>query len=229
MIDMNMCALRIVVRIEISTLSSTDGKFNHQKMDRLAMVLSNLNNSGKQVIVVSSGAIALGSDKLKLKEQPQTYTDMQAAAAIGQAELIRFYKHYFDHYNQIVAQVLLTGDIMDNPLRVKNTQNTFDELLEMNIIPIVNENDAVSTTDIELDDNYPLALNVAKITRADIILIKMDTNSTFAIQPRGKATAKLVHNETTLFDELEKACAEMEQLDKNMVTFPNAIDEISFN
>ena len=100
-----MCAHRIVVRIEISTLSSTDGKFNHQKMDRLAMVLSNLNNSGKQVIVVSSGAIALGTDKLMLNEQPQSYTDMQATAAVGQAELIRFYKHYFDHYNQIVAQV----------------------------------------------------------------------------------------------------------------------------
>lgn len=224
-----MCALRIVVRIEISTLSSIDGKFNHQKMDRLAMVLSNLNNSGKQVIVVSSGAIALGTDKLKLGEQPQSYTDMQATAAIGQAELIRFYKHYFDHYNQIVAQVLLTGDIMDNPIRVKNTQNTFDELLDMNIIPIVNENDTVSTTDIELDDNYPLALNVAKITKADIILIKMDTNSTFIIQPRGAASAKIVHDETALFDELEKTCVEIQPLDKEEVSFPRAIGEISFN
>lgn len=224
-----MSALRIVVRIEISTLSNSDGKFNQQKMDRLAMVLSNLNNSGKQVIVVSSGAIALGTDKLKLDEQPQSYTDMQAAAAVGQAELIRFYKHYFDHYNQIVAQVLLTGDIMDNPLRVKNTQNTFDELLEMNIIPIVNENDTVSTTDIELDDNYPLALNVAKITKADIILIKMDTNSKFIIQPRGTASAKLVHNETTLFDELEKTCREIEQHEKEEISFPDAIEEIRFN
>lgn len=224
-----MCAHRLVVRIEISTLSSTDGKFNHQKMDRLAMVLSNLNNSGKQVIVVSSGAIALGTDKLKLNEQPQSYTDMQAAAAIGQAELIRFYKHYFDQYNQIVAQVLLTGDIMDNQVRVRNTQNTFDELLGMNIIPIVNENDTVSTTDIELDDNYPLALNVAKITRADIILIKMDTNSTFIIQPRGAARAKLVHDETALFYELEKSCKEIELLEKEEISFPNAIGEISFN
>ena len=193
------------------------------------MVLSNLNNSGKQIIVVSSGAIALGTDKLKLDEQLQSYTDMQAAAAIGQAELIRFYKHYFDHYNQIVAQVLLTGDIMDNPIRAKNTQNTFDELLEMNIIPIVNENDAVSTSDIELDDNYPLALNVAKITKADIILIKMDTNSTFIIQPRGTASAKLVHDETSLFDELENTCKEIKQLEKEETFFPNAIGEISFN
>lgn len=224
-----MCALRVVVRIEISTLSNSDGKFNHQKMDRLAMVLSNLNNSGKQVIVVSSGAIALGSDKLKLNIQPQSYTDMQAAAAVGQAELIRFYKHYFDHYNQIVAQVLLTGDIMDSSIRVKNTQNTFNELLEMNIIPIVNENDAVSTTDIELDDNYPLALSVAKITESDIILIKMDTNSTFIIQPRGTAAAKLVHDETSLFDELEKTCREIEQKERQELSFPKAIGEITFN
>ena len=156
-----MYANRIVVRIEISTLSNSNGKFNHQKMDRLAMVLSNLNNSGKQVIVVSSGAIALGIDKMKLKKQPKAYEEMQAIAAIGQAELIRFYQHYFDQYNQIVAQVLLIGDIMDNPTRVKNTQNTFDTLLDMNIIPIVNENDAVSLTDIELNDNYTLALQVA--------------------------------------------------------------------
>ena len=191
--------------------------------------MANLNNSGKQLIVVSSGAIALGIDKLKLARQLQSYTDMQAAAAIGQAELIRFYQHYFDQYNQIVAQVLLTGDIMDNPIRVKNTQNTFDELLNMNIIPIVNENDTVSTEDIELDDNYPLALNVAKITRADIILIKMDTNSTFIIQPRDSAMAKLVHDETSLLKEIESSCREIKETGREEFTFPSAIGEISFN
>ena len=96
-----MCTTKIVVRIEISTLSTPDGKFDHRKMDRLAMVLSNLNNSGRQLLLVTSGAIALGSDKLNQKKQPQTAIDMQAAAAIGQAELIRFYQYYFDHYNPL--------------------------------------------------------------------------------------------------------------------------------
>jgi len=217
------------VRIEISTLSNSDGKFNHQKMDRLAMVLSNLNNSGKQVIVVSSGAIALGIDKMRIKNQPTSYEEMQAIAAVGQAELIRFYQHYFDQYNQIVAQVLLIGDIMDNVTRVKNTQNTFDTLLEMNIIPIVNENDAVSLTDIELDDNYILALQVAKITKADIILIKMDTNSKFIIQPRNKLNAKFVSDETQLFKELEKTCNEIVCDDSAELFFPESIKDIVLN
>ncbi len=220
---------RIVVRIEISTLSDTKGKFIPQKMDRLAMVLSNLNNSGKQVIVISSGAIALGADKMGLKTQPQTYEEMQAIAAIGQAELIRFYQHYFDQYNQIVAQVLLTGNIMENPTRVKNTQNTFDTLLEMNIIPIVNENDVVSLTDIELDDNYPLALQVAKITQADIILIKMDMNSKFIIQPRTQQYAKLVSDEKQLFEELEKTCNEIIKADTGELLFPESINDIILN
>jgi glutamate 5-kinase len=224
-----MFASRIVVRIEISTLSNTDGKFNHQKMDRLAMVLSNLNNSGKQVIVVSSGAIALGIDKMKIKNQPSSYEEMQAIAAIGQAELIRFYQRYFNQYNQIVAQVLLMGDIMENLTRVKNTQNTFDTLLDMNIIPIVNENDSVSLTDIELDDNYSLALHVAQITRADIILIKMDTNSKFIIQPRSKQKAILVSDEAQLFEEMERTCNELTLDDSAELFFPESIKDIVLN
>lgn len=224
-----MCASRIVVRIEISTLSDSDGKFNHRKMDRLAMVLSNLNNSGKQVIVVSSGAIALGADKMGLSQQPSSYAEMQAIAAIGQAELIRFYQHYFDQYNQIVAQVLLTEDVVENPERVRNAQNTFDSLLEMNIIPIVNENDTVTLNDIELDDNYQLALQVARITQADIILIKMDTNSKFVIQPRSKLSAKMVSDETQLFEELEITCNEISLLTSKELFFPESMSEIILN
>ncbi len=224
-----MCMQRIVVRIEISTLYSADGKFNHQKMDRLAMVLSNLNNSGKQVIVVSSGSIALGTDKLNLEKEPEAFIDLQAVAAIGQAELMRFYQRYFDQYNQIVAQVLLTSDVKENPERVLNAQNTFNTLLDMNIIPIVNQNDTVSTSDIELDDNYPLALNVARITSADVILIKMDTNSKFIIQPRGDLGAKLIHDEDQLFVELDKTCRELKSMVTKEVRFPESIGEIVFN
>ena len=167
--------------------------------------------------------------RVGLKKQPNSYEDLQAVAAIGQAELIRFYQHYFDQYNQIVAQVLLTGDIMENSTRVKNTQNTFDTLLEMNIIPIVNENDAVSLSDIELDDNYALALQVAKITRADIILIKMDIDNKFIIQPRANAKAKLVSGDTQLFEELEKTCAEIDRIDSTESLFPESIKDIILN
>ena len=218
---------RIVVRIEISTLSNEDGKFDYNKMDRLAMVLSNLNNSGKEILVVSSGAIALGCDKLGFKNQPESYIDMQATAAIGQAELIKFYQRYFDEYNQMVAQVLLTSDIMENQMRVEKTLNTFNTLLKMNIIPIVNENDVVSLTDIKLDDNYPLAYNVARITKADIILIKTDTNSSYILQPRGSMQAILVKNESELFEELDIICNKLNGYTSKEVIFPEKLSNIS--
>ncbi|MCK7582103.1 MAG: hypothetical protein MZV65_45175 [Chromatiales bacterium] len=116
---------------------------------------------------------------------PTTSLEMQAAAAVGQAELIRWYQHSFDDYNQIVAQVLLTSDIIAYPQRVKNTRNTFNTLLDMSIIPIINENDPVSTADIEFDDNYPLALIVAEIAQADFIVIKMEMNGKYLIVPGG--------------------------------------------
>jgi glutamate 5-kinase len=154
---------------------------------------------------------------------------MMAAAAIGQAELIKLYQKYFDQYNQMVAQVLLTADIMDNHKRMLNTQNTFDMLLEMGIIPIINENDAVSTSDIELDDNYPLALNVATVAKADMILIKSDVNSNYIIQPRNRMNATMVQSEQELFTKLDDICVTLKTLKKPDFVFPNTIEEISFN
>jgi glutamate 5-kinase len=219
----------IIVRIEISTLINRDGKINRRKMDRLAMVLTNLHNSGKLVMVVTSGAIVLGSEKLKLQSIPDNLVEMQAVAAVGQAELIRWYQHFFDDYNQIVAQVLLTGDIIHYPQRVKNTRNTFNTLMDMNIIPIINENDPVSTADIEFDDNYPLALMVARIARADFIVIKMELNGKYMIVPRGRLRALVVDGETELQDKLESFCEEMVREDKpGEVDFPLSIGEIVF-
>jgi glutamate 5-kinase len=219
----------IIVRIEISTLINRDGKLNRRKMDRLAMVLTNLHNSGKQIMVVTSGAIALGSEKLKLQNIPDNPVEMQAVAAVGQAELIRWYQHFFDEYNQIVAQVLLTSDIIHYSQRVKNTRNTFNTLMEMNIIPIINENDPVSMADIEFDDNYPLALMVAKIARADFIVIKMELNGKYMIVPRGNHRALVVDGETELQDKLESFFQVMVPEDKPIeVDFPASIGEIVF-
>lgn len=219
----------IVIRVEISTMLGLNGKISRRKMDRLAMVITNLHNSGKQVLVVSSGAIILGAEKLKLQNLPDSQLDMQATAAVGQAELIRLYQRSFDEYNQIVAQVLLTSDIVDYPKRVENTRNTFNSLLDMSIIPIINENDPVSTTDIEFDDNYPLALIVAKIARANFIVIKMEMNGKYLIVPGSSASAIVVDGETELQEKLESICqviipGEDQELDH----FPPSIGEILF-
>ncbi|MBN2215039.1 MAG: glutamate 5-kinase [Bacteroidales bacterium] len=196
--------IRIVVRIEIATLCDKNGRLDRKKMDRLAMVLSSLHNSGKEILVVSSGAIALGSEKLMLETQPESLIEMQATAAIGQAELIRFYQNFFEEYNQIVAQVLLTSDITEYKDRENNARNTFNTLLEMNIIPIINENDPVSTTDIELDDNYPLALKVARIAQADIMIIKLDTNGKYLIIPKGTGKIIVAEDEHRLFEQIDE-------------------------
>jgi len=219
---------RIVVRIEIATLSDDDGKLDRKKMDRLAMVLSSLRNSGKDILVISSGAIALGSEKLKLDRQPETLIEMQATAAIGQAELIRFYQNFFEEYNQIVAQVLLTSDTTESEDREINTRNTFDTLLEMNIIPIINENDPVSTTDIELDDNYPLALKVAKIARADIMIIKLDKNGTYLIVPRNAAKAIIAEDEYKLFEKIDDLIKIPAAEKASHEDFPASIEAIDF-
>jgi glutamate 5-kinase len=219
---------RIVVRIEIATLIHRDGKVNRKKMDRLAMVLSNLNNSGKQVIVVSSGAIALGSEKLGLTSIPSSKIDMQALAAVGQAELIRTYQRSFDEYGQIVAQVLVTSDIVDYPQRMENTRNTFDMLLSMNILPIVNENDPVSTTDIELDDNYPLALKVANIAGADFIVIKSQDNGNYDIVAGNNQPVLHVEDEIILQERIEDLCSQNVKSVAHIqpVVFPASMEKI---
>lgn len=219
---------RIVVRVEISTLLSDDGKLCHAKMDRLAMVLSNLHNSGKELLVVSSGAIVLGAEKLSLSIGDKDIISMMAAAAIGQAELIKLYQRYFDQYNQMVAQVLLTSDIEKNPTWQQNTQNTFETLLAMNIIPIINENDVVSTSDIELEDNYPVAQNVANVVKADIILIKSDKHSNYIIQPRNDMEALSISTEKDLFCKLNAVCEHLLSSDEEIYNFPPTFDSIKF-
>lgn len=219
----------IVVRIEISTLLGPNGRVSHKKMDRLAMVITNLHNSGKHVLVVSSGAIVLGAEKLKLQQIPDSQIDMQATAAVGQAELIRCYQRYFDDYNQIIAQVLLTSDIIEYPERVENTRNTFNTLLEMSIIPIINENDPVSLTDIEYDDNYPLARIVADIAQANFIVIKMETNGKYLIVPGRKHKAMLVDGETELQERIESFSQVLVADERNeTVMFPGTIGDIVF-
>lgn len=218
---------RIVVRIEISTLfDQKNGKFSLSKMERLAMLVSNLHNSGKELLIVSSGAIALGSEKLKIPVQTEDITLMQATAAIGQAELIKTYQRYFDEFHQTVAQVLITQRITENKERFKNAQNTFNSLIEMNMIPIINENDVVSTSDIELDDNYPVALTVADLAEANTILIKTDKDEVFYIVQRGVEKAMIVNSENELFDALDKICHQERNSENSEKKFPATIADV---
>lgn len=212
--------MKIVVKIEIWMLTSSDGRIDPEKMDRLALVLSNLNNSGRNVVIVSSGAIALGQKKLNLPREPESFTEKQAVAAIGQAELIKTYQQYFSEYNQTVAQVLLTKDVVKNTVRKKNATSTIDRLLEMGIIPVVNENDTVSTEDIVLDDNYPLTLKVAEIVESKIILVKsMDARKYIIVRKGNKVQVKV--DEKDLFEELELTEAYADK--KEQSDFPEKI------
>lgn len=211
------------MKVEIASLLNADGSVNTRKADRLAMTMANLNNGGKQVTIVSSGAIALGTLRLGLEKQPDRIISKQAIAAVGQAELTKMYKKYFTQYNQIIAQVLLTNDVMLDEERKKNARNTFIQLYKMNIIPIVNENDAVSVEDITLNDNYKLTLHVAQIANADAIVIKGE-NADYIIVPRGKKYAFKVKEET-LSEKIEEYFNLFGDASGTDL-FPNTLEEI---
>jgi glutamate 5-kinase len=174
-------AMNVVFRIEITTLIGTDGKLELKKMERLAMLCTNLMNSGIHVIIVSSGAIVLGSARLHLAHPPVSMIEKQAAAAIGQADLISFYQQFFDGFKQLVAQVLLTNDDFADSIRNLNARNTLLNLMGKRIIPIINENDSVSVDDIVLGDNYPLAYEVAKLANSRAIIIKREKSDEYTL------------------------------------------------
>ena len=183
---------KIVVKVGTSLLTYDNGKINLQRMEKLAMVLADLHNSGKEVILVSSGAVGVGVGMIGLEEKPEELVKKQALAAIGQVGLIRLYQKFFDEYSKTVAQVLLTRDGIENSLRRKNARNTLHQLLEMGIIPVVNENDTVITDEIEFGDNDTLSAAVATLVHADLLLILTDTDGVFTADPHIHQSAQKV-------------------------------------
>jgi len=179
--------VKIVIKIEIETLFGNNGKLSRDKMEHLSMILANVQNSGARLLLVSSGAIALGAERLNLEQAPRGITEKQATAAVGQAELIISYQDYFEFFDQTVAQVLLTKDVIDNPVRNRNAKNTLVRLLDNGIIPVINENDSVSTQDIILNDNYPLVLIVASLTEADAIVVNTSGGGKFLLMLRNNS------------------------------------------
>lgn len=185
-------AQRIVVKVGTSTLTYSNGKLNLKVMDRLAMVLSDLHNTGKEIILVSSGAQGVAVGKLGLKEKPSETKYRQAIAAVGQCELMYLYDKFFSSYNNTVAQILLTKEDIAIPRRKRNTQNTFNALLEMGIIPIVNENDTIAVDEIEVGDNDTLSAYVADFVDADLLIIFSDIDGLYDSDPHKNANAKLL-------------------------------------
>ncbi len=165
---------KIVIKIGTSSLTHPNGKINFQRIGSLARVISDLMNQEKEVILVSSGAIGIGVSKLKLSEKPKTISGRQAVAAVGQSSLMQVYSQVFAEYGHVVAQMLLTRDVIDKPTMKENTINTFRELAKMHILPIVNENDTVAVDEIKFGDNDTLSYLVAKLTQADLLILLTD-------------------------------------------------------
>ena len=170
---------RIVVKVGTSTLTNDLGNSNLRGMEALSMALADIQNMGNEVILVSSGAIAVGANKMHLKEKPKEMRMKQAAAAVGQCENMFLYDKFFGYYDKTVAQILLNADDIKEEVKKENLANTFEALLEQNIIPIVNENDSVSYTEIESDeklfgDNDMLSAVVAVLCGADKLVILSD-------------------------------------------------------
>jgi len=203
-------ANRIVVKVGSSTLTYDNGNINLSRIEKLTRVLSDVVNSGKQVTLVTSGAVAVGVNKLNLKEKPESIREKQAVAAVGQCELMHIYSKFFGEYSHIVGQVLLTRDVVEDDHIRENVCNTFETLLEKKIIPIVNENDTVAIDEIEnivkFGDNDNLSAIVASLINADLLIILSDIDGFYDSDPRSNDEAKLLKEVKDITPKLEE-CA----------------------
>ncbi len=183
---------RIVLKLGTSTLTHKTGKLNIRRMKKLVEVLSDLHNAGKEIILVSSGAVGMGIGKLNLTKKPEDTPTKQAVAAVGQCELMHIYDDMFSKYSVTVAQILLTKHILTNGL--SNVQNTLRRLLEMNVIPVVNENDTVAIDELELKigENDSLAAMVATIAEADLLIILSDIDGLYSADPHSHPEAEVI-------------------------------------
>ncbi len=197
---------RIVVKVGTSTLTHKSGKMNIRHIESLCRVLSDLQNAGKEIILVSSGAIGIGIGKLGLSRRPDETAKKQALAAIGQCELMFMYDKFFGEYNHTVAQILLTADDIEQPVSRQNVQNTFDELMKIGVIPIINENDTVATAELEghnIGDNDTLSAIVATLCGADLLVIMTDIDGLYDRDPRKCANAKRIPLVETIDEQIE--------------------------
>ena len=194
---------RIVIKIGSSSLTHPEtGNLNHIKMMHLVRELCDIRNRGIDVCLVSSGAIAVGRQTIALSERPKEVSVKQACAAIGQARLMMSYEKLFSEYNQVMAQVLMTKNTMVDPVARENAKNTFEELFHMGVIPIVNENDTVSTYEMQFGDNDTLSAIVASLVGADLLILLSDIDGLYTDDPHKNPDAKLINVVEQLDDSL---------------------------
>lgn len=190
--------MRIVVKIGTSTLTHSTGHLNIRRVAQLCEVISDIKNAGNEIVLVSSGAIGMGVGKLGLRERPRDIPGKQAAAAVGQCELMYTYDKLFSEYHHTVAQLLITGEDVDSETRHNNFRNTLQRLLELGALPIINENDTVATKEIVIGDNDTLAAIVAKSIGADLLILLSDIDGLYTADPRKDPSARLIHRVTEL-------------------------------
>lgn len=195
--------MRIVIKVGTSTLAYPSGRLNIRHTDNLVRAWCDIQNSGVQLIIVSSAATGLGVGKLHI-EKPKDIITKQAAAAVGQCELMYIYDQLFRAYNHTVAQMLLTWEDFDHENRRKNLQNTLERLLELNVIPIINENDPVSCEEYSLGDNDTLAALVATCINADLVILMSDIDGLYTADPHKNPNAKLIPVVENITEEIEK-------------------------
>ena len=183
---------RIVVKIGTSTLTYQNGSLNLRRIEALVRTLSDFRNAGHEVIMVSSGAVGAGYARLGLSDYPDTLAKKQACAAVGQSQLMKIYENFFSEYGHTVAQILMTKDVVDNPHRLELVRNTFLTLLDMKCIPIVNENDSVSSEEMQFGGNDTLSAYVGIASNADLIINLSDIDGLYDKDPRKNPDAKLI-------------------------------------
>lgn len=194
----------IVIKVGTSTITYPNGKLNLRMIERLCWMISDLKNRGKNVVLVSSGAIGVGSKSLGFETRPQKTSEKQAAAAVGQAILMQIYQNFFNMYTHTIAQILLTKTDFEDDARRENIENTFDELLSHGIVPIINANDTTSTYEIEFSDNDHLAASVAVLLKADMLILLTDIDALYDSDPRVNPEAKRIKIVEEVTSEIEQ-------------------------
>ena len=196
--------MRIVIKIGTSTLAHPTGHLNIRRVEQLCKIMSDIKNAGHELILVSSGAIGMGVGKLGLRERPKDIPSKQAAAAVGQCELMYTYDKLFSEYHHTVAQLLITGDDTASNTRRFNFTNTLNRLLELGALPIINENDTVATDEIVIGDNDTLAAIVARSVHAEMLILLSDIDGLYTADPHTHPEAKLLHHVTGIDDHIRE-------------------------
>mgnify|MGYP004457076413 FL=1 len=195
--------MRITVKVGTSTLAYPTGRLNIRRVEKLVKVLSDLKNAGHEIVFVSSGAIAMGVGKMQLRERPSDTATKQAAAAVGQCELMYTYDRMFAEYNHIAAQILLTRADFDHDDRRMNLENTLFRLLELDAIPVINENDTIATDEFSVGDNDTLAAIVARCIKSDLLVLLSDIDGLYTEDPHKNKSARFISRVEAITPEIE--------------------------